>query len=212
MGPACTLRIILLLGVVLSCARAQVIEFESNGLKFQALTRNGLTVMVAQLPASVRDYTTFQVAVSNGGERPQTVRPEDFLFIREDGTEVQATPARAVVDSLMERASRNDVIRLITSYENSVYGNPRFRATNGYEARRQSALTTFASAKLHAAAAASAIVFVQTKLMPGQSTDGAVFLQTGGKPLGPGTVRVRAGGALYEFPLISSNQTVSQSP
>ena len=72
---------------------------ESGGLRYYALTRNGLTVMVAQLPAQVRDYNVLQVAVSNGGDKAATVRPEDFVFIREDGTEVQAMAPRTVVKS-----------------------------------------------------------------------------------------------------------------
>lgn len=180
----------------------QVIEFESNGLTYQTLSRNGLTIMVAWLPAQVRDFTVIQVAVSNGGTSPQTIRPEDFLFRREDGSELSASPARTVVHSLMERASRGDVVKLITSYENGIYGNTRYKATNGYEQRRQSFLTEFTSTKLRAAAAASAIAFVQTKLMPGQSTDGAVFYPNTNRPLGPGTVRVRAADSLFEFPLV----------
>lgn len=185
---------------------AQVIEFESNGLRYQTLTRNGLTIMVAWLPAQVRDFAVIQVAVSNGGTAPQTIRPQDFLFLRDDGGEIVASPARTVVDHLMDRASRGDVVKLITSYENGIYGNTQYKATNGYEQRRQSALTEFTSTKLRAAAAASAIAFVQTKLMPGQSTDGAVFYPNPGRTIGAGTVRVRAANSLFEFPLLSSKQ------
>src|SRR5579884_353929 len=42
---------------------AQIIEFESGGLKYQTLTKSGVTVMVASLPAHVRDYAILQVAV-----------------------------------------------------------------------------------------------------------------------------------------------------
>jgi hypothetical protein len=185
---------------------AQVIEFESNGLTYQTLTRNSLTVMVAWLPAQVRDFAVVQVAVSNGGAVPQSIRPEDFLFRRDDGVEVTASPARLVVNSLMDRASRGDVIKLITSYEHGIYGNTRYKATNGYEHRRQSALTEFTSTKVRAAAAASAIAFVQTKLLPGQSTDGAVFYPVTGKPLGPGVIRVHAADSVFEFPLVPSKE------
>jgi hypothetical protein len=41
-------------------ASSQVIEFESGGLKYQALTKDGLTVMVAPLPANVRSYTLYK--------------------------------------------------------------------------------------------------------------------------------------------------------
>jgi hypothetical protein len=133
------------------------------------------------------------------------VKPEDFLFLRGDGSELPSIPARTVVNSLIQKASRSDVIRLVTAYENGIYGNAKYKATNGYEQRRQTALAEFVSTKLKAAAAASAIAFVQTKLAPGQSTDGAVFYANAGKPLGTGVMRVRAAGATFEFPMVSSN-------
>ena len=71
--------------------------------------------------------------------------------------------------------------------------------------RRQNALTDFTSTKLKAAATASALAFVQTKLAPGQSTDGAVFYSLGGKPLAPGVIRVRVGNSFFEFPMLSLN-------
>ena len=180
---------------------AQVIEFESGGLKYQTLTKNGLTVMIAELPAHVQDFSVVQVAVSNGSKNAYAVKPEDFLFLRSDGAELPSIPARTVVNSLIQKASRNDVIRLVTAYENGIYGNSKYKATNGYEQRRQTALAEFVSSKLKAAAAASAIAFVQTKLAPGQSTDGAVFYANAGKPLGSGVMRVRAAGATFEFPM-----------
>jgi hypothetical protein len=186
-------------------AGAQVIEFESGGLKYQALTKDGLTIMVAPLPSHVRDYTVVQVAIQNGGRTPYTIRPEDFLYRPEGGIEVPAVPARTVVYSLIDRASKADVIKLITAYESSIYGNARYKATNGFEHRRQGFLAEMGSTRLHAAAAASAIALVQTKLAPGQSTDGAVFYTLAGKPLIGGTLRVRVGGGFFDFPVLSSN-------
>jgi hypothetical protein len=55
------------------------------------------------------------------------------------------------------------------------------------------------STKLKAAATASALAMVQTKLAPGESTDGAVFFSTGGKPLGPGRLVVRTNTDVFEF-------------
>src|SRR6266480_2287845 len=66
-------------------AAAQVIEFESGGLHYQTLTRRGVTVMFAHLPAHVHDFFIVQVAVSNGSQGPYTIRPEDFRFVRADG-------------------------------------------------------------------------------------------------------------------------------
>jgi hypothetical protein len=179
-------------------ARAQVIEFESGGLKYKALTRNGLTIMVANLPAHVREYSIVQVAVSNGASISWTVKPEDFSFQAADGRVLQAQRARDVIESLMEKAHGSDVVKLINTYETGIYGLPRFESTHGYETRRQAALA-MTSAKWKAAAAASAIVFVSSKLTPGETTDGAIFWATAGKPLGSGKLIVHAAGELFEF-------------
>jgi hypothetical protein len=52
---------------------------------------------------------------------------------------------------------------------------------------------------LKAAAAASAIAFVETNLKPGDSTDGAVFFDNQGKELGAGRFVARLGEAVYVF-------------
>jgi hypothetical protein len=183
-----------------SCGlRAQVIEFESGGLKYQTLSKKGVTVMFAHLPTHLREYNIVQIAVSNGAGSPCTVRPEDFSFQRPDGSTIRATPARTVVDHLIARGSRNDVIKLVAVYESSLYGIAKFRSTNGYEQRRQAAVADLTSTKLKAAAAASAIALVEARLTPGQSTDGAVFFPSDGKLLGPGRLRCRVVGETFEF-------------
>ena len=182
----------------MAAALAQVIEFESKGLKYQTLTRSGVTVMCAHLPSHVREYSTLQVAVSNGSGGPYIIRPEDFAFVHHDGSEIRATSARTVVAMLIEKGGRNDVIKLVSSYESALYGIQNMRSTNGYESRRQAALAMTA-VKLKAAAAASAVALVQTRLAPGESTDGAVFFPSGGKALGPGKVVVRTNTDTFEF-------------
>src|SRR5436190_303295 len=179
-------------------AHAQVIEFESNGLKYQTLTRSGVTVMFAIMPQHLRDYAILQVAISNGSKAPYVIRPEDFTFVRPDGVVLRAVPARVVVGMLEQKGSASDVIKLITSYENSIYGNQHLKSTNGYEQRRQSVLA-MGSVKLKAAAAASALAMVQTRLMPGESTDGAVFFAVEGKILGPGHIVVRTNTDVFDF-------------
>jgi hypothetical protein len=179
---------------------AKVIQFDSGGLKYQTQSKRGVTLLFAHLPAQLRDYSIIQVGVMNGSQGAQTVRPEDFSFRRADGTVLYALPARVVVDHLLARASRNDVIKLISTYEMGLNGVSRFRSTNGYEQRRLSALAEMGGNKLKAAAAASAIAFVFTKLLPGESTDGAVFFATtDGKPLGPGRLTAHAAGQVFEF-------------
>jgi len=179
-------------------AQAQVIEFESNGLKYQTLTKSGVTVMFAQLPNHMHGYAIIQVAVSNGSEGPYVIRPEDFSFQRSDGTVIRATPARTVINLLYEKGSGNDVIKLVTTYEAAVYSNSHMRSTNGYEQRRQAALA-MVSTKVKAAATASALALVQTKLAEGESTDGAVFFETENKPLGAGRLVVRTNTDTFDF-------------
>jgi hypothetical protein len=62
------------------------------------------------------------------------------------------------------------------------------------------------STKLSAAAAASAIAFVETKLKPGDSTDGAVFFPAKGRSLEGSRLRVTACGQLFEFDVEPANR------
>lgn len=191
-------RLLLVMAAVV-CLRGQVIEFESNGLKYQTMTRSGVTVMFATLPANLRGYTVFQVAVSNGSRYITTVDPEDFIFRRDNGPSEKAMPARQVVKRMLDRANRDDVIKMVGTYEVGLYGLQRMQSTNGYEQRRQSAIGEFGGAKLKAAAAASAIAFVKMKLTAGESTDGAIFFGVEHKAMGQGRLMVRIAGETFEF-------------
>lgn len=192
-------RISCALFVCAALMAGQVIEFESNGLKYQTLTKNGLTIMFAPIPSHLKGYSVLQVAASNGSKQAFTVDPEDFVFRSEDGFQQRAMSARAVVRRMLDKANRNDVIKLVGAYEIGLYGLARLQSTNGYEQRRQSAIAELGGGKLKAAAAASAIAFVKTKLNPGESTDGAVFYFPQGRSLGKGTLLVRAAGETFEF-------------
>ena len=183
---------------LLGPATAQVIEFEQNGLKYQTLTKSGVTVMYALMQSHLHEYAIMQVAVSNGSRGPYVIRPEDFTWVRSDTISVRASAARDVILMLEQRGSGSDAIKLVTTYENSIAGNAHLKSTNGYEQRRQAALA-MGSVKLKAAAAASALALVQTKLAPGESTDGAVFFPTEGKFLGPGKLIVRTNTDVFEF-------------
>ena len=194
-------RLLLLCALFAGAASAQVIEFESSGLKYKALTHNGVTIMVATLHTHVRSYGILQVAISNGSPVSWGVRPEDFRFETVDGHMIRASPAKSVIGELLDKASRGDVSKLISAYEAALFSNAEMHSTNGYEARRQDAMAEVGSSKIKAAAAASAIALVTTKLQPGQSTDGAVFYPNGGKPLGAGKLLVTAAGELFEFPM-----------
>src|SRR5687767_1521166 len=80
---------------------SQTIEFESGGLKYRTLTKKGVTIMLAPLPTTVRNYSILQVAVANGAKTPCIIRPEDFSFQRGDGAILTASPARSVVGELI---------------------------------------------------------------------------------------------------------------
>jgi len=180
--------------------QAQIIDFESNGLHYKTLTKGGLTVMFAYLPSHLKEYSIVQVSISNGSPIPWVVKPEDFSYRHQDGTISQASPALTIVNALLGKASRHDVVKLVTTYERGIYGNINMQTSNGYESRRQSALADGVSTRIKAGAAASAIALVPTKLLAGQSTDGAVFFPNNGKLFGPGTVIARLGGEVFEFP------------
>lgn len=178
---------------------AQAIEFESNGLRYQTLTRSGVTVMFAPLPTNLHQYVVLQLAVSNGSPSNRTVKPEDFKFVAADGTETPAVAPRTVVQRFLDKGNRDDVVKLVGTYEVSLYGLSRFQSTNGYEQRRQAAQAEFGSARFRAAAAASAIVFVQTRLPAGSSTDGAIFFPIRSHPFPEGKLVATIGLERFEF-------------
>src|ERR1035438_768279 len=62
----------------------QVIEYEANGLKYQTLSRKGLTLIVTRMPNHVAGFGLFQVSISNGSEIYWTVQPEDFTYVKQD--------------------------------------------------------------------------------------------------------------------------------
>ena len=128
------------------------------------------------------------------------VQPEEFSYIRQDMT-LTAISAGQVVDVLLDKGSHADVVKLVTSYENSLYGIPHMRSTNGYEQRRQNAMSVGINARLKAAATASAIALAQTRLAPGQSTDGSIFIPLTHevKTLSGGRLVFRSSGETFEF-------------
>lgn len=191
---ACGLAALFLAGP----APAQVLEFESHGQKYQALTKSGVTIIYSHLANHIHEYAIIQAAVTNGGTAPYFVRPEDFYYVHPDGSYARGDNASKVVDMLMQKGNGGDVVKLVTAYEASVYGNTHYKATNGFEQRRQAALA-FGGTKLKAAAAASALALGVTKLQPGESTDGAVFLPNDGKPLIGGRLVVRTNTDVFEF-------------
>jgi hypothetical protein len=179
-------------------ALAQVIEVESNGLKYQTLTRSGVTVMLTHLPRALHQYALVQVTISNGSSGPYVIRPEDFTFERSDGRVVRAVSSRMVVESMFQKANGSDLEKLVTAYEAGIYGNPQLKSTFGYESRRQAAFAA-SGAKVKSAVLASVLALGQTKLLSGESTDGAVFFPSDGKPLGSGRLVLRTNTDVFEF-------------
>ena len=178
----------------------QAIEFESGGLKYQALTKSGLTVMVAPLNTRILGYSILHVTVSNGSVEEQTIMPEKFRFQPATGKPIQAISARAVVGDVLNRAGRNDVGRLIGVYEGALFGNSNLELRHGYEARRKDAMA-IGSTRMRAAAAAAAVVLGSHTLESGGSIDGAIFLPSKNKPLPAGILTLEAAGETFEFTL-----------
>jgi hypothetical protein len=179
---------------------AQVIEYEANGMRYQTLSRKGLTIIVTHMPNQVAGFGLVQVSISNGSDFYWTVQPEGFAYVKQ-AVPMSAISANQVVDVLLDKGSHADVVKLVTSYENSLYGIPHMKSNNGYEQRRQSAMSMGINAKLKAAATASAIALSQTRLAPGQSTDGSVFIPLNHevKALTGGHLVFKAQGETFEF-------------
>ena len=179
-------------------AAAQVLEFYSNGLLYQAVTRGGLTLMYARMPMSIRDYGVIQVALNNGSSAVWKVKTTDFVFEPEEGAPIRAALESEVIYDLFRNAGRAEVVKLQTAYEQALFGNRHIRSMNGYEQRRLSALS-LGNRGIKAAAAASAITFVATELGAGDSTDGAVFFPNKGRELGPGRLVAVIEGQVFSF-------------
>jgi hypothetical protein len=180
--------------------RAQTIEYEMNGRKYQTLSRRGLTVIVTHMPDHVAGFGLVQVSISNGSDFYWTIEPEGFSYIRPDITST-AISAEHAVDVMLDKGSHADVVKLVNSYENTLYAIPHMKSTNGYEQRRENSMTLGINAKLKAAATASAIALAQTRLAPGQSTDGSVFIPLNRemKTLAGGHLVFRSTGEMFEF-------------
>ncbi len=178
---------------------AQVIEFENSGLRYQSLTRKGVTIMCARLPVQLKEFGLMQIAISNGSDMYASIKPENFTYALADGRSIGAASADNVVTTILEHGNHSDLVKLVTTYENAIYGIPNMKLANGYEKRRQAALAEGTSAKFKAAAAASAIALIQSRVGPGESTDGAVFFPVDGKNFPPGRVVVHAGSDVWEF-------------
>jgi hypothetical protein len=112
---------------------------------------------------------------------------------------LRAESENEVVARLYRQANSDDVIKLQTAYERATYGNQHIRSNNGYEKRRQAALAFGGHQGIKAAAAASAIAFVKTELLGGDSTDGAIFFEAPGRQLGAGRVIARVEEETFEF-------------
>jgi len=154
--------------------------------------------MYAPMPLIVRDYAVLQIAFNNGSSQSWIVQPTDFVYELRDGRRLSAVSERNLIGELFRHAGRTEVERLQSAYEKALYGNQHIRSNNGYEKRRQAAMS-MGPAGIKAAAAASAISFVLTKLDPSDSTDGAVFFPNRGKELGPGRLIVRLQGETFEI-------------
>jgi hypothetical protein len=154
--------------------------------------------MFAHMPQHLKGYSMLQAAIANGSKLTCSVRPEDFAYIR-SGQVLAASSATAIVKNLMDRGAHEDVVKLTLAYESVLYGFNRMKFTNGYEQRRQNFLSYGVNTRIKAAAEASAIVLISTKLKPGESTDGALFFRNDAKTLTGGHMTFRVSGEVFVF-------------
>src|SRR5690242_917768 len=115
---------------------AQVIEYEVNGLKYQTLSRGGLTVIMTRMSEHVAGFGLVQVSISNGSDHYWTVAPTDFSYVRAEISS-KGISAGEAVDVMLDKGSHADVVKLVTTYENNLYAVPHMKSTNGYEKRRE---------------------------------------------------------------------------
>src|SRR6202166_2246279 len=83
----CPLRRVALVFLALSATAllsGQVIEYEANGLKYQTLSRKGLTVIITHMPNHVAGFGLIQISISNGSGMYWMVQPEDFSYIKNE--------------------------------------------------------------------------------------------------------------------------------
>src|ERR1035441_5947955 len=71
---------------VIGLVSAQVIEYEVSGVKYQTLSRQGLTVIMTRMPNHVAGFALVQVSISNGSDRYWTIGPEDFAYVKPEGS------------------------------------------------------------------------------------------------------------------------------
>ncbi len=177
---------------------AQVIQFESNGMEYQVMTRRGLTLMCAPMPLKTNRYALLHVAASNGSEDTWQIDTANFSFEYEDGTVVQAMSEHRVISEFFENANRSELVKLHKAYEKALFNNQYVRPSNSYEKRRMSALA-IGPKGLKASLAAAAITFVSGKLGPGDSTDGALFFPTSGRHLRTGRIVANVDSESFQF-------------
>ena len=108
---------------------AQVIQFRSSGLDYQALTKQGLTLMFARMPLTAGRYSVLQIALNNGSVHTWKVEATDFYFESADGMRVRAISEQTVVGDFFRNAGRSEMLELQTVYEKALYSNEHVPTT-----------------------------------------------------------------------------------
>ena len=96
-GIVTRLRGLALASLLAACAHAQqIIDFESGGLKYKAMTRGGVTIMFSVLPTRIRDYV-----IANIGE---DITPTPMRQAYEACDDIKMTEIRTRVDEVVKEA------------------------------------------------------------------------------------------------------------
>ncbi len=192
--------------ILASLAAAQkgppAIEVPYKGLRYSMLSRGGVTVMMAPLDRNILEYSTAQVWISNGSNRPVRVSPQFFRMVFDGSSEpLKGTPDNTVLNDVMKRAKPHDIVELVKAYETTLFGFANEKSMGYYQKRKQQALASFGGGgKLRAAATASAIILPENLLRPGEIVDGTVFFRTEGRRQRVTTLGAELAGSLFDFP------------
>ena len=160
-------RLFVFLPLVLACggnrpsrrASQTPIEFTSHGLEYEALPKRASRDV--RVPAATHQRFQYYSGHRNHGSPVSwTVKPADFSFVRQDGVVLASVSADQVVESMLQKAGRNDVIKLQLLYEDSIMRYRIFARQTDTSSAREAAMAQFVDRGFKAAAAASAITMV----------------------------------------------------
>src|SRR5258708_2941547 len=109
------LALVMLAAATLALAQDQPsVEVPMKGLSYSMLSKNGVTVMAAQLHYNVLGYQTVQVWISNGSKSYERISPQ-FFDIRVEGGAgfINGSSDSTVIDDIQQHVKPKDLSELV---------------------------------------------------------------------------------------------------